>query len=133
MSGQEREHKSTGICLAIIWFCLSASALATELHSWTGNQGQKNISTIPRHGFDPEGRVRRHYNPNSIQFQHRELRKALRRQAAEIAASKEQVIASETGMAADSLPAARVPKEGIMGLGDLIKLERRGGRYTGEQ
>ncbi len=119
---------------AVATLCSSANVLAhnTALHTWTDQQGHKNVSTIPPQGFTPDGRLRRQYDPNSIQFQHHEMRKALRQQAAEIAAAKESVGESQTVTPADALPAVRAPREGIMGLRELIKLERRSGRYAGD-
>ena len=110
----------------------NVSAHNTALHTWTDAQGHKNISTIPPQGFTTDGRLRRQYDPNSIQFQHHEMRKALRQQAAEIAAANERVGESHTVTPADALPAVRAPREGIMGLRELIKLERRSGRYAGD-
>lgn len=102
--------------------------LADSMHVWIDAAGQKRISTIARNGFDAFGELRDAYNPNSLIYQHREMRKILAQQAAQIVA--EQALTDETE-ALNPMPAhgVRVPKEGIMGLGDLIELERRGGRY----
>ena len=102
---------------------------AEELHVWTDQEGHRNISTIPPEGFDRRGRLRKQYDPNSIQFQHRQMLHALETQAMRL--ELEQVKDSEPVVTASDeiTQPLRAPKEGIMGLRELIRLERRGGRY----
>ncbi|MEM7467128.1 MAG: hypothetical protein AAF387_09605 [Pseudomonadota bacterium] len=102
---------------------------AGDMHVWTDGQGRKQVSTIPQHGFDANGDIRRSYDPNSIQYQHLMLRKSLREQAEALAAAEISDSEVSLDLPADSRPVVRAPREGIMGLRQLIQLERRGGRY----
>ena len=54
---------------------------AEDIHVWTDREGHRNVSTIPAHGFDKHGRLRKQYDPNSIQFQHHQMLRALEVQA----------------------------------------------------
>ena len=101
---------------------------AAEIHVWNDYDGRRTISTIPRHGFDNNGKLRRQYDPNSIHYQHYQLREVLAAQAATFAAPMAQD-SEQSHIPKDALTEIRAPKEGIMGLRELIKLERRGGRY----
>ena len=102
---------------------------AEDLHVWTDQEGRRNISTIPPEGFDKRGRLRKQYDPNSIQFQHYQMLRSLETQARKL--QLEQGKESEPAMVVSDeiIPSLRAPKEGIMGLRELIRLERRGGRY----
>lgn len=103
-------------------------AFAAEIHVWTDRDGHRNVSNIPPHGFDKSGKLRRQYDPNSIQFQHFQMRRALEGQAERLALEASQENPS-TGATPSEVSVVRAPKEGIMGLRELIQLERRGGRY----
>ena len=102
---------------------------AEDLHVWTDQEGRRNISTIPPEGFDKRGRLRKQYDPNSIRFQHYQMLRSLETQARKL--QLEQGKESEPAMVVSDeiIPSLRAPKEGIMGLRELIRLERRGGRY----
>ena len=132
LQSQKLRSKLSKLFYVMVCSSLSASVYATELHTWTDAQGHRNISTIPPQGFAADGSLRRHYDPNSIQFQHHQMRKALQKQATEIAASDQRERNTQAMLPADALPAVRAPREGIMGLRKLIELERRSGRYTDE-
>ena len=105
---------------------------AEDLHVWTDQEGHRNISTIPPEGFDKRGRLRKQYDPNSIQFQHHQMLRALEIQAKRL--ELEQGKESEPVMTVSDeiTQPLRAPKQGIMGLRELIQLERRGGRYLKE-
>ena len=110
---------------------LSKGVSAQDFHIWIDGSGDRHISTIPRDGFTEQGRLRSAYDPNSLVAQHHAMRKALSEQSVAIAKqiAERQRLDNEPE-AASPQTAARAPKEGIMGLRDLIKLERRGGRYS---
>ena len=109
-------------------FLLVIECGAADIHVWTDDEGHRNISTIPPHGFDRQGKLRRQYDPNSIGFQHHEMQRALKAQATSLQQEKEIVVEAIEPQR-ETARAIRAPKEGIMGLGELIQLERRGGRY----
>lgn len=110
---------------------LPSQVYANEFHVWRDKSGRKHISNIPPHGFTAEGSLRKAYNPNSLLAQHHAMRKSLQEQSAQIAhqqAERERLENQPQVNESDTI--IRAPKEGIMGLRDLIKLERRGGRYS---
>ena len=109
-------------------FCLTGECVAADIHVWTDQEGHRNISTVPPQGFNRQGKLRRQYDPNSILFQHHEMQRALKAQA--LSLQEENEIGVEPiEPQAKALGTIRAPKEGIMGLRELIQLERRGGRY----
>lgn len=123
--------KSQSLTLALLVYLSFGEVDAAGFHVWIDETGRKQVSTIPRDGFNHLGDIRRPYDPNSLTLQHHEMRRKLALQAAEIA--QQQAEPERLGNAAQvGLPSesGRAPKEGIMGLRGLIQLERRGGRYS---
>lgn len=117
--------------LATICFLVKQNVWADEFHVWFDGDGRKHISSIPRYGFTQDGDLRRAYNPNSLVAQHHAMREALSEQSAQIAKRQAELARLENPPLDNShQERVRAPKEGIMGLRDLIKLERRGGRYS---
>jgi hypothetical protein len=116
--------------------CEPASA---GFYKWFDDQGRKHVSNIPRRGIRADGSLRDAYDPNSIVYQHRELLSVLRQHAAAIEREREREQArelAEARAAKHSAPTAArasirraAPKEGFMNLDDLIRLEKRGGRW----
>ena len=102
---------------------------AEDLHVWTDQDGRRNISTIPPEGFDKRGRLRKQYDPNSIQFQHHQMLRALEIQAKRLELEQGKESLPVMTLSDEITQPLRAPKEGIMGLRGLIQLERRGGRY----
>ena len=124
-----------GLTLAFFVYLSCGEVCAAGFHVWIDESGRKQVSTIPRNGFNQAGEVRRPYDPNSLTSQYHEMRRTLALQAAEIT---RQQIARERieNQSPTDLPsylppqAATAPREGIMDLRDLIQLESRGGRYS---
>lgn len=124
---------STPLIAAFIFSCclLSNKVFGSEFYVWIDEVGSKHVSSIPRAGFSQRGDLRRAYNPNSLTSQHHAMRNALSVQAAEIARQEaERKLQENQPIITEARTKVRVPKEGIMGLRDLIKLERRGGKYA---
>ena len=126
---------SKGLTLAFFAYLSCGEVCAGGFHVWIDESGRKQVSTIPRHGFNQAGEVRRPYDPNSLTSQYHEMRRTLALQAAEIARqqlAEERIENQSPTDFSSSLPpqAGRAPKEGVMDLRALIQLERRGGRYS---
>lgn len=132
--------------LAALFYLLTAGMVGgvcetanAGFYHWFDDQGRKHVSNIPRSGIRADGRLRADYDPNSIVYQHRGLLAALRQHAAAIERERErkrELAEPQATKPADPtvgrVSARRgAPKEGSMDLDDLIRLEKRGGRWTG--
>ena len=114
----------------LVFACGEAAA---EFHVWHDAAGHKHVSSVPARGYRAERTLRPGYNPNSIVYQHRRMRERLQLLAAEL---DEQAALAEQEAGADppilAPPVRRSPREGVMNLDELIALEKRGGRWVGD-
>ena len=108
---------------------------SAEFHVWRDTDGRKHVSTIPARGYRADRTLRPGYDPNSIVYQHRRMLAHLQALSADI---EQQAAAAPQQLAADASAQAapvvrRGPREGLMTLDELITLEKRGGRWFGDE
>lgn len=108
---------------------------SAEFHVWRDPDGRKTVSTIPARGYRADRTLRPGYDPNSIVYQHQRMLDHLQSLAQQI----EQEAAADRRAAAAAAPtqaaqaARHGPREGLMNLDELIALEKRGGRWLGDE
>lgn len=122
-------YRATLLMLALM---ISAGGdAAAEFHVWRDAAGHKHVSTVPARGYRAERTLRPAYDPNSIVYQHRRMRERLQLLTARL---DEQAALAEREEGADqpTPPVRRAPREGVMNLDELIALEKRGGRWVGD-
>ncbi len=115
----------------LVFACGEAAA---EFHVWHDAAGHKHVSSVPARGYRAERRLKPQYDPNSIVYQHRRMRERLQLLDAELehqaATAQGEAIADQP---APSPPVRGAPREGVMNLDELIALEKRGGRWLGDE
>lgn len=126
-----RLYRPTFLVLGLMVF--TGGEAAAEFHVWRDAAGHKHVSTVPARGYRAERTLRPAYDPNSIVYQHPRMRERLQVLAAQL---DEQAALAQRETGADqptsAPPVRRAPREGVMNLDELIALEKRGGRWVGE-
>ncbi len=130
-SPRRMRYRTTLLMLSLM--VLAGGEAAAEFHVWHDAAGHRHVSTVPARGYRTERTLRPGYDPNSIVYQHRRMRERLQLLAAQL---DEQAALAQREAGADqptsAPPQRRAPREGVMNLDELIALEKRGGRWVGD-
>lgn len=115
------------LLLAIITY---SNLTQAEFYAWTDRDAGRHVSNIPAEGFTADGKLKNSHNPHTIDYQYQGMLERLRQenQAIEEERAKKKNKEAFPVVEQRRAPPAAAPKEGLMGLRELIDLEKRGGR-----